>query len=125
VSNPRQQKPVSKNLFDVDDLKMVWRLISKNLLILILIPTFCAFISYFYTHKLTQIYGAKTQVLLKQGEIYDYQNPLYKGLGYYGVYGDISNQIRVLQSHDLIQKAIEKLNFKISYYIIGRIKTTE
>lgn len=125
MSQETNQKNVPRNIFDPEDLKAVWKIFSKNFWLFILIPGLFAFVSYFYTHKLTRVFGSRTQILLKSNEIYDYQNPLNKGLGYYGIYGDISNQIRVIQSYDLIKKTLSKLNYKISYYIIGRIKTTE
>ena len=38
---------------------------------------------------------------------------------------DNSNQIRVITSNDLIQKALSKFKVDVSYYIVGRFKTTE
>src|SRR6476620_11824964 len=73
-------------------------------------------ISYFYTYKLPDIYGAKSQILLKSDQTYDYQSQIYKGIGFYQPYQDNSNQIRVITSNDLIQKALLKLKFNVSYF---------
>ncbi|MCB0782604.1 MAG: hypothetical protein KDC03_24195, partial [Flavobacteriales bacterium] len=40
-------------------------------------------------------------------------------------YGDIINQKRVLTSYDLINKTLDKLDFDVSYFIVGRFKTSE
>jgi uncharacterized protein involved in exopolysaccharide biosynthesis len=64
-------------------------------------------------------------VLLKNEDTYDYQNQIYKGIGYYQSYQDNANQIRVLTSNDLIGDVLSKLKFDVSYYIVGRLKTTE
>ena len=82
-------------------------------------------ISYFYTYKLPDIYAAKTQILLKSDNTYDYQKQLFKGLGYTQDYQDTYNQIRVLSSNDIIEKAVNKLKLDVSYFIVGRLKTTE
>jgi tyrosine-protein kinase Etk/Wzc len=71
------------------------------------------------------IYGATTQILLKDQEVYDYQSQVYKSLGYAGVYGDLVNQKRVLTSYDLVDEALDKLDFDVSYFIVGRFKTTQ
>src|SRR5690606_24807252 len=57
---------------------------------------------------------------------YAYQNQIYQGLtGFGGGFDEITNQMRVLQSHDLISTTLDKLNFDLSYFIVGRVKTTE
>src|SRR5690348_7941343 len=122
MANPTKS---SKNIIDAKDIAFITRLFSKNIWLFVVLPTIFFLFSYFYTYCLTNVYAAKTQILLKSNETYDYQNPLYKGLGYYGVYGDVTNQFRILQSHDLIYESLQKLKFDVSYYIVGRLKTTE
>ncbi|MFL5763720.1 MAG: polysaccharide biosynthesis tyrosine autokinase [Bacteroidia bacterium] len=113
------------NIIEMDDIRSFLKVFSKNWYILILAVIVSAVIAYFYTYKLPDIYAAKSQVLLKSDQTYDYQTKLYNGLGYYPIYQDNANQIRVLTSNDLIEKALEKLKLDVSYYIVGRLKTTE
>lgn len=113
------------SIIDPQDLKQVWKVFSKNWYIIIIFVMISAAIAYVYTYKLTDVYAGSTQILIKSSETYDYQNQIYKGLGYYGAYEDISNQQRVITSYNLIDKTISKLNLDVSYYIIGRLKTTE
>lgn len=118
-----EKKKVS--IIDMDDLRSVWNIFSKNWYILLILVSLSAILSYFYTYKLSSVYAAKSQILLKNDETYDYQNSLYSGLGYYHAYQDNSNQIKVITSNDLISKALSKVKIDISYYIVGRVKTTE
>ncbi|MCB9224693.1 MAG: polysaccharide biosynthesis tyrosine autokinase [Crocinitomicaceae bacterium] len=120
-----QQQHSSNKLIDSKDLLFVWRLIVKNLLILIFLPVFAYVVGFVYTHRLTEIYGAKVQFLLKSNETYDYQDKIYQGLGAYGVYMDVQNQMRVLKSRDLIGEVVDKINIGTSYYVVGRLKKQE
>lgn len=117
--------PKKIEIIDVADLKKVWRIIQTNWYYILLCPIVFWAVSFIYTYKLTDIYAAKSQVLLKSTDTYDYQSQLYKGLGYYEVYRDITNQIRVLTSRDLIEDALSRVDFNVSYYIVGRVKTSE
>ncbi|UKN01558.1 polysaccharide biosynthesis tyrosine autokinase [Paracrocinitomix mangrovi] len=115
----------SNKLIDSNDLMFVWKLFAKNILILIFVPILAYLVGYVYTHRLSNIYGAKAQLLLKSNETYDYQDPIYKGLGAYGVYMDVQNQMRILRSKDLIGEVIDKIDIGTSYYVVGRLKKQE
>lgn len=84
-----------------------------------------AVLSYLYSYKIPDVYGASTRILLKDKTSYDYQSQVYKNIGYINAYGDIVNQKRVLTSYDLVDRTLEKLDFEVSYFIIGRFKTTQ
>ncbi|HIP36403.1 MAG TPA: polysaccharide biosynthesis tyrosine autokinase [Crocinitomix sp.] len=121
------KQPINKTnkLVETKDLVFIWKLILKNIGFLILIPLIAYFVGYIYTYRLTDVYGSKVQLLLKSNETYDYQDPIYKGLGAYGVYMDVQNQMRILQSKDLIEEIIEKINVNTSYYVVGKLKKKE
>lgn len=121
----KKESGPSNKLIEAKDLVFVWKLILKNIGFLIGVPLVAYAIGYVYTHRLTEIYGAKAELLLKSNETYDYQDPIYKGLGAYGVYMDVQNQIRILNSRDLIGEVIDKINIETSYYVVGRIKKVE
>ena len=113
------------NILDLDDFRSFYKVISKNWYIVLIFVIGAFVLSYLYTYKLPDVYAAKSQVLLKNEDTYDYQNQIYKGIGYYQSYQDNANQIRVLTSNDLIGDVLSKLKFDVSYYIVGRLKTTE
>ena len=112
-------------IIQVNDLRVVARIVSKNWYFVAIALVLSAVLSYLYSYKIPEVYGASTQILLKDKVSYDYQSQVYKNIGYVNSYGDIINQKRVLTSYDLIDRTLSKLNFDVSYYIIGRFKTTQ
>ncbi len=114
------------NIVDVEDLLIVWKFISKNWLIILILPVISGLLAYLYVHRLSDEYGAKTEILLGSASGYERQSQIYRGLtGYGNSVSELTNQIRIIQSHDLISRALDKLDFQTSYYIVGRAKTTE
>lgn len=113
------------SIIDAKDLRLFLRIAAKNWYFLVIALVLSLVLSYLYTYKLPNIFGASTQILLKDRDSYDYQSQVYKSLGYVGVYGDIVNQKRVLTSYDLIDETLSKLDFDVSYYIVGRFKTSQ
>jgi len=115
----------SKGIIDANDLRYFFRIFSKNWYFVLIAVVLSSALSWMYSYKLPEVYGSSTQILLKSRDVYNYQNQLYQGIGYIAAFGDISNQKRVITSYDLIEETLEKLDFEVSYYIIGRFKTTE
>lgn len=115
----------SNSLIEMKDLQFLWRMVKKNIILLISLPILFYAVGYVYTYRLTDIYGAKMQLLLKQQDTYDYQDPIYKGLGAYGAYMDVRNQIRILQSRDIIEEVVDRMDANTSYFIKGRLKKKE
>ena len=113
------------SIIEVNDLRVVGRIVSKNWYFLAIALVLSAVLSYLYSYKLPNVYGATTQILLKDRTAYDYQSQMYKNLGYFSSYSDMASQKRVLTSYDLIDRTLEKLDFEVSYFIIGRFKTTQ
>lgn len=109
----------------MNDLRNLVRIASKNWYFVVIALVLSAVLSYLYSYKIPDVYGASTQILLKDRTSYDYQSQVYKNIGFVNTYGDIVNQKRVLTSYDLIDRTLDKLDFEVSYYIIGRFKTTQ
>jgi capsular exopolysaccharide synthesis family protein len=85
---------------------------------------------FLYSYKQTDIYAAQTQILLKSANnevntssIIQENFGSYYGSG--GTFIDNSNEIRVIRSYDLIKRALDRLDFDVSYFLVGRIRTTE
>ncbi|MBK7238905.1 MAG: hypothetical protein IPI00_01725 [Flavobacteriales bacterium] len=120
------QRPQQRgSIIDAKDLRYFIRVASKNWYFVAVAIVLASVLSYLYSYKLPNIYGATTQILLKDRDVYDYQSSVYKSLGYTGVYGDIVNQRRVLTSYDLVDATLDKLDFDVSYFIVGRFKTSQ
>lgn len=114
-----------KKIIEFEDIIRIWSIIKKNWYLLVFLPLLSWVIAYFYAYKLPNIYAASSQILVKNTETYDYQQGIYRNLGYYDIYQNLVNQIRVVKSRDLIKKALDKIDAYVSYYIVGRIRTTE
>ncbi|MFZ1331907.1 MAG: Wzz/FepE/Etk N-terminal domain-containing protein, partial [Flavobacteriales bacterium] len=120
------QRPQQRgSIIDAKDLRYFIRIASKNWYFVAVAIVLASVLSYLYSYKLPDVYGATTQILLKDRDVYDYQSSVYKSLGYTGVYGDIVNQRRVLTSYDLVDATLDKLDFDVSYFIVGRFKTSQ
>ncbi|HEY1040024.1 MAG TPA: polysaccharide biosynthesis tyrosine autokinase [Bacteroidia bacterium] len=119
-------------LLNLDDLKVIWRVIARNWYIPLIFAALAYLIGYFYTYKLTNVYQVSTQIMLNTNEQYYSQsliNESYAGAGKgdYGRYVDNTNESKIIQSYDLLSKVLEKIKDKIqvSYFIIGKVRTTE
>ena len=119
-----EEKNKNQSIVDFDDLLFVWGVFVKNWYLVVALSLFGWGIGYMYSHQLTNVYMVRTQVLLQSEEAKGIQSNLV-GNSYYDLYQDMTNQRRVLASYDMIEAALKKLDFNISYFIVGRIKTTE
>jgi hypothetical protein len=112
-------------IIDVNDLRSFLRIFSKNwyfvvvALILIGRPLLPVLLQ-----DPRGVRGQHTDPAEGQGHV-QLPDAVYQNIGYVAAYGDIVNQKRVLTSYDMISRALDKLDFDVSYYIIGRFKKTE
>ncbi|MEO6883814.1 MAG: polysaccharide biosynthesis tyrosine autokinase [Bacteroidia bacterium] len=116
-------------IIDIQDIKAVLRIFSKNWYILVCLVAAAFVISQVYLYKIPDVYSAETEILLKNDN-FDSKNLISSegAGGYYGsgqTYVDNTNELRVLQSYDLIQKAVDRMNLGISYFIVGRFASRE
>ncbi len=115
------------SIINLDDLKSLWRTFTKNWYIFVSCLTLAYLLAYFYSYKLTDIYAASTQILLKSNDAYDSQSIIQSNvqpLGYKD-YSENYNAMRVIKSYDLIKQTVDKLDLDVSYYILGRLRTKE
>ena len=110
------------------DFNLIIRVLKANWWIpVIIIPIFFA-MSVFYIYRLTSVYQVTTKILLQNNNAY-YQSNVVTDAGFYGAqnYVDNSNEKRVILSYDLLDKVVTKLKDKlqVSYYIVGKVRTTE
>src|SRR5665213_2779829 len=122
----------AKGGFSANDLKKIFPIIRKNWWIVIVIAAVAFFIGYFYVFKLDKVYSSRCSLLLQTNDDYNAGSVISdntQGSKYYGsvakTFVDNSNEIRVLESPDLIEKALSRLDFDVSYFLVGRIRTTE
>ena len=120
------------NQSDLIDLTLYWRYflaLIKNWYVFVPITIAFTITSYIYIHKVEDMYQSETQLLLKAEETYDYQSAIYRGLGAksggLAVYEHVASQIRVIRSSSILNRVLDKLNLDVSYFITGRLKTSE
>ncbi len=125
-------KSSSNNIIDAADVKKIWQLFSKYWYIYLGFILIAGAVSIFIIHKSTTIYQAKITVLLESEEESNIQENVLGGLmgrSFYqyrfNTFNEIANEKRIIKSTNLINQTLDKLDFDISYFIIGRIRTTE
>ena len=122
-SNTKKQAIVSQK-----DLNLLLRIIKTNWWVPIVVLPFFYVIGTFYVYRLTNIYQASTQFLLKVNDTY-YQNNVLSDASFYsyGSYVDNLNEQRIIQSYDLSSQVVDKLldKIQVSYFIVGKVRTTE
>jgi capsular exopolysaccharide synthesis family protein len=123
--NPQKEH----SLIDADDMRIIGKFISKNWLLIVTLPAVAAIVSYIYTYRLPDVYAAKTEIIIKSQESSMVESNLVGATNPYAriyqQYGNMQDQKRVIKSFDLVAKAVSKLDLGVSYYIVGRLKTTE
>ncbi|XQP84586.1 MAG: GumC family protein [Candidatus Pollutiaquabacter aromativorans] len=82
-------------------------------------------VAYYYTWYVTPIYRASATVMVKQPKSSTDAADILKQLDDFTTDRNIQNEIEVLRSRGLIMKTVKDLNFDISYYLKGFVKTSE
>ncbi|HLG03133.1 MAG TPA: polysaccharide biosynthesis tyrosine autokinase [Bacteroidia bacterium] len=116
-------------LINPKDIQRGLSIVRKNWWIVVLLTLIGAFIGYIYGYKQPDLYATRCQILLKSNDQFN-QGSIISDVGsYYGnsyrTYIDNSNEKRVITSYDLIKQVIERLDFRVSYFVVGRLKTEE
>jgi tyrosine-protein kinase Etk/Wzc len=120
--------PKKQAIITQKDFNLIIRVLKANWWIpLIVVPIFY-FIGVFYIYRLTSVYQVSTQILLQNNDAY-YKGNVVTDANFYGAqnFVDNSNEKRILLSYDLLNKVVNKLKDKleVSYYIVGKVRTTE
>jgi capsular exopolysaccharide synthesis family protein len=115
-------------LLDTNDLKSVLRIVTKNWWILVSFVGVFYLAGYIYAYQLPDIYAAQTSFLLQSNDTYNPSSVVSNNssaFNYQQTYVSDANEMSVLKSYDLVKKVVDRLNVNVSYYIKGRLRTTE
>ena len=88
----------------------------------------CLFLSFLYLRYTQPQYKASATIVVKDERKGNMQSELsaFSDLGLMtGVKNNVDNEIEIIKSRNIIQTAVKKLNFNISYFTEGRVKTIE
>jgi len=127
LNNPNK----STSIIDPNEIKNIFRIFSKYWVIIAVSVILSYILAFFYTYKLPNIYEASSQILIKSNDTYDVGSTIFQGMnggpgyGNFRDYTDNYNAIRVIKSYDLLKLTVDKLNLDVSYFIDGRLKTSE
>lgn len=118
----------ANSLVSKKDLARILAIVRKNWWIPIVMAIAGHYIGDFYTYRLTSIYSAKTQILLRSNDQINAGSVISDNT-FYGnttkTFVDNSNEKRIISSYDLIGEAIDRLDFEVSYFTVGRVRTEE
>ena len=121
ANNPSSDTSLNINL---DFKKLIRDVVRFWWFFLITIPI--ALGSVYLKHRWsTEIYSASMRILMEVRGNDMPQTNMMEGFGLTPGMRIIDNQLAVLKSWDMVNKAINKLDFNVSYYAKGNFKTTE
>jgi capsular exopolysaccharide synthesis family protein len=116
------------SIIDPNEIKNIFGIFLKHWKIMGVFILLSYLASKVYTYQLIDIYQASSQILIKSNDTYDVGSTIFQGMSGNGAYRDYTdnyNAIRVIKSYDLLKLTFDKLNLDVSYYIAGRLKTSE
>ncbi|NNF01729.1 MAG: hypothetical protein HKN22_03520, partial [Bacteroidia bacterium] len=122
----RTRAESSPPLIDQKEIKNAISKIAKNWYWFAIFLTLSVGISIAYLFQATEFYGASARILLmsEKGTIED-AFTITDGFSNVNMKQEIANEMMLLTSTKLVDRAVTALNLDISYHIQGRIKTGE
>ena len=70
----QRQQQKGGGIIEASDLRYFIRVFSRNWYLVVVAVLLSAVLSYLYSYKIPEVYGASTQILLKDKEVYNYQS---------------------------------------------------
>lgn len=81
--------------------------------------------AYYYNWYMTPVYSATGLVMVKQPKSSTDAADILKQLNDFTTDRNIQNEIEVLRSRSMISKTVTDLNFDVTYFLKGNLKTSE
>ncbi|MBS2212436.1 polysaccharide biosynthesis tyrosine autokinase [Carboxylicivirga mesophila] len=123
VNNSGIKKVGGDNLFDINRLI---RLVLKNWYLFVISFPLCLGAVFIYHRYTVPVYKASATLLLKSSEQKTVTpSGLMEGFGLSPEMRSIENQSFIIRSRNIVKKAIDGLDFGVSYYQKGRFKDSE
>ncbi len=108
------------------DLNRIIHLLQRNWYFFLISFPLCFGAVYTYHRYTIPVYKASATILLKSADQSSFQrSDLIEGFGLSPEVKNIENQTFIIRSKKLIKKAIDRLDFGVSYYKHGRMKDSE
>ncbi|HKJ78153.1 MAG TPA: polysaccharide biosynthesis tyrosine autokinase, partial [Prolixibacteraceae bacterium] len=119
---------------DTIDLKKILFLLLRNWYWFVIAVGLALTAAFLYNRYTVPVYEVNSTLLLEEeqsrspfsgGGAGGAESSLFQGFGMMGSMQNIYNQIVILQSSPIIAKTLHEVQFEVSYYSVGRVKTTE
>ncbi len=121
---PTKQVPESGMNINLDYKKLLFDFLQYWWLFLITIPL--AIGSVYMLHRyVPEVFSAEIKILMEERGTDMPQTNMMEGFGLTPEMRSVDNQIALLTSWDMVYEAINNLDFNVSYFAQGNVKTTE
>jgi uncharacterized protein involved in exopolysaccharide biosynthesis len=122
INAMQQPKP---DLINLSDLRPYLKLLGKNWWLIVSLAGLGYGAGKLITHRQLDIHNATAEILLESQETFNYQEQMLGQLGATSLSNDVQNQLRILQSYDLVGRAVDSMHQPVDYYFVGRVRTTQ
>lgn len=122
INAMQQPKP---DLINLSDLRPYLKLLGKNWWLIVSLAGLGYGAGKLITHRQLDIHNATAEILLESQETFNYQEQMLGQLGATSLSNDVLNQLRILQSYDLVGRAVDSMHQPVDYYFVGRVRTTQ
>jgi capsular exopolysaccharide synthesis family protein len=117
-------KNVSNDGFS--DIRKIVRLVIRNWYLFVIFIPLGLGTAYIYHHLTVPVYRASITMIFKVDQERSFSNSvLTEGFGLSPEMRSFENQSFIIRSHAMVLRAINRLDFGVSYYSVGRFKNTE
>lgn len=108
------------------DIRKILRLVIKHWYFFVVSLPLCLGVVEFYHHYTPEVYRASVTMLFKNNpETSVSQSSLMEGFGLSPEMRSLENQSFIIRSNKMVRRAVDMLDFGVSYYRKGRLKDTE
>lgn len=114
----------SSSMFNLDYKKLLLDLRTFWWLFVITIPLALSIVWVIHRYSIP-VYMASMKILMEERGSDVSQTDMMEGFGLTPAMRNVDNQIALLTSRDMIAKAVNSLDFEVSYFVEGSFKTTE
>ncbi len=120
AQNPQQP------LLRLEDLRPYLKLLGRNWWLIVGLSVLGYTAGRLVTHRQLETHEATAEILLTQGETPSVLGMMGGGAGAMGFRGNdnVQNQLRVIQSYDLVGRVLDRIDDQVDHYLVGRLKAT-
>ena len=117
-SNNTEQEKIDVKII-LDRYLIFWKQIALSVFVFVLI-------GFLFNRYSTKIYKSSTTLLIKEESNASLgSDDVFEGLDLFGGQKNIKNEIGILNSFSLTKRTLESLNFRVSYFHSGSLKSDD